>query len=321
MSLKPAAAHRYADHIQSLGRSSHKDVRSIFNLHVKGPWPKIASLPANQVTGVQIANMMRRLALNGKGRTANKLRSYIRAAFQVARSWRSRASVPEHFRFFEVVHNPAMDTEPDEGQNRSAKRPLTADELRLYWQSIRNLNSFKGAVLRLHLLTGGQRIAQLVRLRTQDIDRAAFKIYDGKGRPGKPPRAHFVPLIPDAAKALKDCKPAGGYALSTDGGETHIAPTTLSAWAQEVAEEIPDFKAKRIRSGVETILASARVNSDTRGHLQSHGISGVQARHYDGYDYLTEKREALETLLALLNQPIVALEIHQENCIEEHSTD
>jgi hypothetical protein len=30
--------------------------------------------------------------------------------------------------------------------------------------------------------------------------------------------------------------------------------------------------------------------------LQSHGLTGVQARHYDGHDYLPEKRMALETL-------------------------
>lgn len=59
----------------------------------------------------------------------------------------------------------------------------------------------------------------------------------------------------------------------------------------------------RIRSGVETLLASARISSDIRGRLQSHGISGVQSRHYDGHDYLAEKRQALETLLRLLDAP------------------
>jgi len=59
----------------------------------------------------------------------------------------------------------------------------------------------------------------------------------------------------------------------------------LSAWAKEVPHRIEDFQAKRIRSGVETLLTSAKVSSDIRGRLQSRGISGVQARHYDGYDY------------------------------------
>lgn len=290
----------YADHLEKLGRNSHRDARSIFDLHIKQPWPKIASLAANKVSGVHIAGMMRRLALDGKGRTANKLRSYVRAAYQTARAWRSKASIPEHFKVFDVQHNPAVDTEPDETQNRSAKDPLTADELRQYWTVIRSMNNFKGAVLRLHLLTGGQRIEQLVRLRTDNSDDAQITLFDGKGRPGKPPRKHSVPLVPDALEALKACQPQGGYALSTDGGKTHLAATTLSSWAKDAASAIPDFQAKRIRSGVETLLASAGISSDIRGRLQSHGISGVQARHYDGYDYLTEKRMALDELYSLL---------------------
>lgn len=298
---------RYADHLEKLGRSSHRDARSIFDLHVKQAWPKIADLAANKVSGVHIAGMMRRLALAGKGRTANKLRSYVRAAYQTARAWRSKASIPEHFKVFEIEHNPAADTEPDETQNRSAKDPLTADELRHYWAAIRGMKDFKGAVLRLHLLTGGQRIEQLVKLRTADFDEDQITLFDGKGRPGKPAREHSIPLVPEAFSALKACEPQGIYAISTDGGKTHLAATTLSKWAKEAACAIPDFQAKRIRSGVETLLASAGISSDIRGRLQSHGIAGVQARHYDGYDYLSEKHLALDTLHSRLTERSVRI--------------
>jgi hypothetical protein len=77
----------------------------------------------------------------------------------------------------------------------------------------------------------------------------------------------------------------------------------LSRWAVEAAADIPDFQAKRIRSGVETTLAAAKISTEIRGRLQSHGISGVQARHYDGHDYLDEKRNALKMLFKLLETP------------------
>jgi len=76
----------------------------------------------------------------------------------------------------------------------------------------------------------------------------------------------------------------------------------LSAWAVQASTDIPEFQAKRIRSGVETLLASVGVSTEIRGRLQSHGIAGVQARHYDGHDYMAEKRKALETLHKLINQ-------------------
>jgi hypothetical protein len=80
--------------------------------------------------------------------------------------------------------------------------------------------------------------------------------------------------------------------------------TTLGTWAAEAAKkaEIVDFQPKRIRSGIETALATANVDLHIRGQLQSHGLGGVQAKHYDAYEYLTQKRAVIEKLRKLLEQ-------------------
>jgi hypothetical protein len=44
------------------------------------------------------------------------------------------------------------------------------------------------------------------------------------------------------------------------------------------------------------------VSREIRGQLQSHGLTGVQARHYDGHDYMPEKLQALELLFAVINR-------------------
>lgn len=295
----------YCDHLKSLGRVAHRDARSIFKLHVNQAWPLVAALPANTVTGEQIADMMRRLIDLEKGRTANKLRSYVRAAYQTAKAARSKASIPVRFKDYQVKTNPAVDTEPDESQNRADKKPLTLAQMQAYWQRVKALPGFKGAVLRLHLLTGGQRVEQLVNLLMADIEDGTIVLHDGKGRPGKEPRPHAVPLIPAAQAALLTCAPKGIYAISTDEGHTHLSAMTLSNWAVDAVcdmKVLDGFKTKRIRSGVETLLAGAGVSREIRGRLQSHGISGVQARHYDGHDYLAEKQQALETLFSVLEQ-------------------
>ncbi len=294
----------YCDYLESIGRRSHKDARSIFKLHVNEAWPKVAAMPAKDVTGEQFADMMRTLIEAGKGRTANKLRSYARAAYQIAKAAKSKPSIPVAFKSYNIAANPVADTEPDESQNRADKRPITAHEMRTYWQAIVDLPGFKGALLRLHLLTGGQRIEQLVNLRTANTTADTILLHDGKGRPGRPPRPHTVPLTKEAAKALGKCNPVGEFALSTDGGETHVSAISLSAWAVQAAgDAIPDFQTKRLRSGVETLLASAGVSREIRGRLQSHGVAGVQARHYDGHDYMADKRKALAVLYKLLVQP------------------
>jgi integrase len=244
--------------------------------------------------------MMRKVIEDGHNRTANKLRSYVRAAYQVAKASRTKPSIPLAFKSYKVHTNPAIDTEPDESANRADKDPLSTEELRIYWKTIKPLSGFKGAVLRLHLLTGGQRIEQLVKLLSANVTADYITLYDGKGRSGHPPRIHTVPLITAAATAMQELKPTGVYAISTDGGKTHLSASTLSDWAKDAPAGIQDFQTKRIRSGVETSLASARIQSDHRGRLQSHGIGGVQSRHYDAHDYLDEKRHALDTLFKLL---------------------
>lgn len=299
----------YVARQEELGKQSAKDARSIFALHVFEPWPKVADLPANLVTGEQIGDMMRRLFESENGRTANKLRSYVRAAFALAKDARAKASIPIKFKRYNIRFNPADDTKPEASSNLPDKRPLSMDELRVYWEAIKEMDGIKGAVLRLHLLTGGQRIAQLVKLHTSDIQEGTIgegyiTIFDGKGKQGTPPRPHTIPLTDGAADALLRCEPRGDYALSTDAGVTHVGATTLGKWAKDAAPAcLEDFTAKRIRSGVETALASARISKDIRGRLQSHGVSGVQDRHYDGHDYMLEKFEALETLLRLLEEP------------------
>jgi integrase len=287
----------YCNYLEALGRRSHADARSIFRLHVFESWPLVAATCAREVTGEQFADMMRRLHEAGKGRTANKLRSYARAAYQVAKSAKSKPSIPVAFKAFEITSNPLEDTAPDETQNRPDKRPMSTEDLRTYWRVIKGMQGLRGAALRLHLLTGGQRIEQLVNLRTANVQPRAVVLYDAKGRPGRPPRPHVVPLIEEAVNALAQFDAKGTYALSTDHGVTHIAATTLSTWAAEaVRGEINDFQLKRVRSGVETLLAAARVPREIRGRLQSHGVAGVQVRHYDGHDYMAEKIEALEIL-------------------------
>lgn len=293
----------YGKYMVSLGRDTKGDARSTLKVHVVQAWPTLAAAPAKALTDDQFADMMRKVFEAGKGRTANKLRSYLRSAYQVAKAARTKPTIPLYFKGYEIRHNPVAETLPDESQNKTAKNPLSLEEMQIYWRAIKADTTIKGAVLRVHLLAGSQRIAQLMRLKTVDIGEDSIKLYDRKGRPGKAARLHIVPMAKVAMESLIACKPTGEYAFSTDGGKTHIDEITMSKWAKEFAANLPitDFATKRLRSGVETVLSGkAKINKETRGRLQSHGIGGVQNASYDAYDYMDEKLDAVEKLYKLL---------------------
>lgn len=288
----------YCDHLERLGRRSHKDARSIFTLHVFAPRPKLADMPAANVTGDDIIDLLRAVADAGKGRTSNKLRSYLHAAYRVAMMARASHDIPARFKAYGITANPVGQSFRAAKFDRPDKNPLSESELRAYWTAIKSLEGIKGAALRLHLLTGGQRIEQLLRLRRDRVKEDRVTIYDIKGKPGFAAREHVLPLIPAATAALRALPTSKGeFAISTDGGVTPINAVTLTKWAQDLPHGIEGFQLKRVRSGVETMLSACGVSRDIRGELQSHGLTGVQKRHYDAHDYLPEKRRALVTLL------------------------
>ncbi len=287
----------YVKHQATQGRISAREAKNIFDLHVVTAWPALAQTPANEITQDQVIDTLRRLTELGKGRTSNKLRTYLRAAFQCAVDVRVTASIPVAFKAYAVQVNPVAQTRRDGQFDCADKRPLTADELRIYWELIAKLPGLQGRCLRLHMLTGGQRIEQLVRLRWADVRADSITIYDTKGRPGRGARTHMVPVVKAALRDLQSFERAGDHVLSTTKGVKPISGTTLSGWAaQVVGDLIEGFQLKRVRSGVETLLAANRISREIRGHVQSHGLTGIQARHYDGHDYLLEKREALDVL-------------------------
>ena len=288
----------YVAHLKTQGRRSHVDAEQIFKRHVTEAWPAVAEAPAVDLTPDQVLDMLRRLIEAGKGRTANKLRSYLRAAYQCALDVRTLASIPVAFKAFAVTFNPAAQTRRSPQFDRADKRPFSKADLRAYWQLIEDRPGPEAAALRLHVLSGGQRIEQFVRLRWADVADDALTIFDGKGRPGQGPRPHQIPLLDESRAALSVLKRGGEFAISTTAGKKAISVRTMAGWARVVVgDSIDGFQLKRIRSGVETLLAANGVSREVRGHLQSHGLTGVQARHYDGHDYMPEKRAALELLL------------------------
>jgi hypothetical protein len=119
-------------------------------------------------------------------------------------------------------------------------------------------------------------------------------------------------LLKSARADLAAFRRKGDFVISTTAGKKPISVRMLAGWAHAiVGDEIEGFQLKRIRSGIETLLAAQGVSREIRGHLQSHGLTGVQARHYDGHDYMPEKRMALEVLQRELQRevPPVPIEV------------
>ena len=257
----------------------------------------LAAKPAHAATSADFVSGLRKLHEKGKVREPGKVRSYAHAAFRTAMLAATDPKIPVKFEAFHVTANPLATIRATPA--RADKRPMTVAELRTFWRIAKATEGTTGALMRLHLLTGGQRIAQLLRLQREDVHADYIVLRDPKGRRAEA-RRHAVPLLDDAKEALKAFSGAPGV-FTVD--RKAISPAVLARLeAEAIGEQIEAFEPKRLRSGIETALASLGVGREIRAQLQSHGLGGVQDRHYDDHDYLAEKRAALQALLDLLNR-------------------
>ena len=303
----------YVGHLQRLEKQSATDVRILFDVHVIRAEPELVARKASELDVDEFVGLLSKLVQAGKGRTAEKLRSYLRAAYGLALQSKTNPDAPQALRNFGVRVNPIASISALSKYNRPRERVLSAEELSRFLKRLLALpDSIKRDALLLVLYLGGQRPAQLLRARLVDLDLSArtLTLYDPKGARTQP-RTHVLPLTQSAQGILERiAKRASSFQADEKGrsqplfssnGKQLLRIETVSAQVTEIARAMLEagelrerFELRDLRRSAETMLASLGVSKDTRAQLQSHGLGGVQSRHYDRYSYLSEKQSALE---------------------------
>jgi integrase len=301
----------YVEQLQRLGKSSAGSVNNVIELHVRGPFASLLRKKANEIEPVDIQTILARLLKLDKTRQVNKLRSYLHAAFAYGgKHDNDPRQLTVDSVTFNLQSNPAVLVPRIAEFDRIGHRVLSEVELRLFWESLNDVTAVPSAFLRLNLALGGQRIEQLLRADWIDFDfqQEVLTLKDGKGRPGIGIRDHLVPLAQWALQQLEPMRTLNHdapYPFATvskgDRGKIRMDVTTPSKVVQRISDHLVEshsiepFRAGDLRRTCETMLASIGTPKEIRAQLLSHGRStGVQAKHYDRYAYLPEKKEALE---------------------------
>jgi integrase len=294
----------YVAHLRQQGKRAAHDAEGVFARHVIGAFPHLAAAPAADLQARDVTAMMRRLIEAGKERSAGMLRSYLSAAYALALRAENDPKAPADALAFHLPANPAAATRAHTGvQARS--RSLNETEMRHYIQRVSDLPEVQRDALGLMLLLGGQRAAQVLRVTVDDVDLVARRLtlYDPKGRRSEP-RAHVLPLeaaaheIAERRVAVADSM--GCAWLFTSDGKVPLRLETVSgavagfsAAMVKAKEARSAFQLRDVRRTCETMLAELGISRDVRAQLLSHGVSGVQAQHYDRHEYMREKSAAL----------------------------
>ena len=130
-------------------------------------------------------------------------------------------------------------------------------------------------------------------------------LYDIKGRNRHAnPRLHVLPIHDDLMPVIQwrlDVTEETDTPLFSSTGRVALREETVAALvddievAMQAAGELErgPFSMRDLRRTAETHMAAIGISSDVRAQIQSHGLGGIQARHYDRHDYMPEKRAAL----------------------------
>ncbi|MGJ7483739.1 tyrosine-type recombinase/integrase [Variovorax sp. LT2P21] len=320
-----ALCDNYVDHLRETGKEgSAYDVGNLFANHVKKAFPDLATLPASAITPHHVAHILSRLVgpnvkdkdrnakcgADGeklkKGRTALKLRSYLSTAFRHELGKALEPTAATGAPGFNLTMNPVASvpsTTMARHYNVASTRKLSQKELRAYLAHVSALPfALTRIALMLQIASGGQRIQQLLRIAHQSMHEGeTLTLHDPKGRRAKA-RAHVLPIVPEI-KALLDelaaINPEGKLFASRDAV---LRPETLSSAVKAISdlmvangESSQPFRGGDIRRTVETMMAGAPLNisKDVRAQLLSHGLSGIQDKHYDVGEHLEAKKKAL----------------------------
>lgn len=313
----------YVQSLEDRGKiKSAYDVENLVKNHISIPFPVIAALPASEVTAMDVSRILARLVGPSvslkKGRTALKLRSFMGAAFKLAMGAEIDPMAPTGASGFGLSTNPAASvpsTKMAAAFHNAGERVLTVDELRVYLTHLESVPSeIQRLALELDIMSGGQRLEQLLRLTQTELTPQTFTLFDPKGKRTKP-RTHVLPLLPEISQHIERLKvlspisetnPTGSLFANTKGAVMYAG--TLSGVVRAISDEmvlagesVTQFRGGDIRRTCETMMAETLgIHKDVRGQLLSHGLSGVQDKVYDKGQHLVAKTLALKSWVGLL---------------------
>lgn len=327
----------YVDHMERLGRKSYREVQGALRLNVLTPFPALCARRAKDITPPDISEIVRHClqrpvaekgrgarltkakAINGKKRQADKLRSYLQTAFSFGLE-NDLNPLRVGNTLYGLTHNPARDVPVIQGANRANTWVLKKEELQAVLLALEELPALHQAIGKAMLYLAGQRVVMLCRVTWDDFyddgeHGLIMRLIEEKGGPYTPKRDHLLPITPrlygimSPLFALKNLgKAPGPFSVR---GRVSMCPNTALNIFSEIGERLSvegksrRFTWRNLRATVETQLAAMGVTQERRAWLLSHGRSGVQAKHYDRYSYLSEKREDLEKWGQYLDELLV----------------
>ena len=297
----------YVEDMKKNKKRSCESVEADLHRYVVKPFPHLMKAHARDIEPEDITDILRRMAARDLKATINRVRSYLHRAFKVG----AQAHLDPVMQAsddavnFELKHNPVSIVPRKTEYERALDRHLSEDEILRFWNSMHKYMALHTVNLfRLMFALGGQRPKETLS--------ASWECYDLEERLlilppelTKNKREHIVPLNNLAMEILNEQRIVAGHCkypfpLMCGSGfvvDKHMRLDSLNTSVRRYieGEQIEHFTPRDIRRTCKTLMGKIQISKEIRDRIHNHALNDVSSRHYDRYDYIPEKTEALKS--------------------------
>nr|WP_256212261.1 site-specific integrase [Nitrosomonas communis] len=156
---------------------------------------------------------------------------------------------------------------------KRGERSLTEEEVKIFWRALdkSGISIFRINVFKLLLLTGS-RVGEIAGLRWDEIN------------------FHEKIILLPSERTKNEI-----YLFPTSN---NTGPQKVDGFSQAIDRllkkiTIDKFTPRDLRRTFKTLTDKAGISKEIRDRLQNHSLQDVSSLHYDKYDYLKEKRAAM----------------------------
>ncbi|WP_429180661.1 tyrosine-type recombinase/integrase [Aeromonas salmonicida] len=290
----------YTEQMKKDGKRTYKAVLASLE---KETYPHLRrTAKAKDVTAHDIKIILAHMIRRGADTQSNRVRSYLMAAFNYGLK---HDNDPANFiddAKFGLVINPVGAIPKQKAAERVGERFLTWAETHQLLDDMEqptNLGLTLRSLIRLCFFTGGQRPYELAASRWASIDWQA-KTLTITAEISKNGRPHLIPLTDSALRVLREQQAATAHSPFIFAHATKPNdPMPMASLSQAIdryrkRSEIEHFIPRDFRRTCKTLMGELGISKDLRDRLQNHALNDVSSKHYDRYEYLPEKRRALD---------------------------
>ncbi len=255
------------------------------------------NIKANQITKQDIIKILHPIVERGAMILANRTRAYLSTMFKFAMEFDDSVSaISKGVQFF-IEGNPVTTVKKPLKEEKPENRYLSKAEIKTVWEAFdsSSISILRISVLKLMLLTGS-RLEALSGLLWHEINWEEKYITIPPER-SKNGNFWVIPLAPTALRILSDLPRLNDhFVFPANNGIECLRTDSFNKATNRLCSNsgISHFCPRDLRRTFKTLAGEIGMSKEIRDRIQNHSLSDVSSKHYDRYDYLTEKRIALE---------------------------